>query len=202
MSLHLAGADGPPDPGAPAAFLQLVTGPPTADVPPLPERILAHLSHDRPTPHRSLRAALRVRDHSHSNALAILKPLGACPAPLAAGALLAPSSRFPPPLSLRTGNGKHRRVRPVSERWSISGNSTPSAPQQSENSVVKLREKRHRRVLPGLMCGAQIGEDHPTGSMFLETYRGESRSPPSRTRYTHGHRYDRFRAGPPWTREP
>ena len=73
IPLHLHTPDHPADPSAGGTHLQLLSGPPT---PPLAERILAHLRHDRPTPHRTLRAALRVRDQTLSDALRTLHAEG------------------------------------------------------------------------------------------------------------------------------
>ena len=62
------------DPAAGGPHLQVVSGPPAP--PPLADRILAHLRHDRPTAHRCLRAALRVRDQTLSDALRSLEAQG------------------------------------------------------------------------------------------------------------------------------
>ena len=70
ISLKLAAAD----PAAGGPHLQVVSGPPAP--PPLADRILAHLRHDRPTAHRCLRAALRVRDQTLSDALRSLEAQG------------------------------------------------------------------------------------------------------------------------------
>ena len=69
ISLKLAAA-----PAAGGPHLQVVSGPPA--LPPLADRILAHLRHDRPTAHRCLRAALRVRDQTLSDALRSLEAQG------------------------------------------------------------------------------------------------------------------------------
>ena len=69
ISLKLAA-----DPAAGGPHLQVVSGPPAP--PPLADRILAHLRHDRPTAHRCLRAALRVRDQTLSDALRSLEAQG------------------------------------------------------------------------------------------------------------------------------
>ena len=62
------------DPAAGGPHLKVVSGPPAP--PPLADRILAHLRHDRPTAHRCLRAALRVRDQTLSDALRSLEAQG------------------------------------------------------------------------------------------------------------------------------
>lgn len=69
ISLKLAA-----DSAAGGPHLQVVSGPPAP--PPLADRILAHLRHDRPTAHRCLRAALRVRDQTLSDALRSLEAQG------------------------------------------------------------------------------------------------------------------------------
>ncbi len=69
ISLKLAA-----DPSADGPHLQVLSGPPAP--PPLADRILAHLRHDRPTAHRCLRAALRVRDQTLSVALRSLEAQG------------------------------------------------------------------------------------------------------------------------------
>ena len=69
ISLKLAA-----DSAAGGPHLQVVSAPPAP--PPLADRILAHLHHDRPTAHRCLRAALRVRDQTLSDALRSLEAQG------------------------------------------------------------------------------------------------------------------------------
>ena len=74
ISLRLQAPEHAADPSAGGAHLQVLSRPPGP--PPLAERILALLRHDRPTSHRSLRAALRVRDQTLSNALRTLHDAG------------------------------------------------------------------------------------------------------------------------------
>ena len=74
ISLKLAAPEHPADPGAAGPHLQVLSSPPAP--PPLADRILAHLRHDRPTAHRSLRAALRVRDQTLSDTLRSLEAQG------------------------------------------------------------------------------------------------------------------------------
>ena len=69
ISLKLAA-----DPAASGPHLQVLSGQPAP--PSLPDRILAHLHHDQPTTHRSLRAALCVRDQTLSDALRSLEATG------------------------------------------------------------------------------------------------------------------------------
>ena len=77
ISLHLAAPEHAADPGAAAAHLQVLPGPAAPPEPsPLADRILAALHHDRPTPHRTLRASLRVRDQTLSDALRALEAAG------------------------------------------------------------------------------------------------------------------------------
>ena len=73
IPLLLAAPEHHADPCAAGAHLKVLSGPAAPREPPtLAERILAVLHHDRPTPHRTLRAALRVRDQTLSDALRTL----------------------------------------------------------------------------------------------------------------------------------
>ena len=77
IPLRLAASAHHPDSRAAAAHLQVRPGPGAPpQPPPLADRILAALHHDRPTPHRSLRAALRVRDQTLTDALRSLEAAG------------------------------------------------------------------------------------------------------------------------------
>ena len=76
IPLQLQAPEHSADPSAGGAHLQVLSGGGPPAPPPLAERILAHLRHDRPTSHRSLRAALRVRDQTLSNALRTLHAAG------------------------------------------------------------------------------------------------------------------------------
>lgn len=77
IPLMLAAPEHSADPGATPAHLQVRPGPAAPREPsPLADRILAALHHDRPTPHRTLRAALRVRDQTLSDALRSLEAAG------------------------------------------------------------------------------------------------------------------------------
>ena len=76
IPLLLAAPEHPVDPCAGGAHLKVLSGPAAPSQPPLAERFLAVLHHDRPTPHRALRAALRVRDQTLSDALRTLQAQG------------------------------------------------------------------------------------------------------------------------------
>ena len=77
LSLRLDGADDPHDAHHQSTRLQICSADaPAADSTPLPDRVLAHLRRHGPAPHRTLRAALRVRDQTLSDALRSLHASG------------------------------------------------------------------------------------------------------------------------------